>query len=245
MTVRVASSRLLGIVFFVFLLVGLFPIAQVGTGQIDIENPFTARSLIEKALDDFDEESEPLVHIAYGTNVTEEALLDIVTLESVWSYAHSHQALAEKLLKDSWIAFKEDLTYQAWSGFFPHSASLLVAWYDNETSTYKFAAMSMIASTDEATGQTSITWHLNQWIDSQYNIYVMKDYFLQRFIPAAARADRSLTAYQRLDEELRSGADEGQYRMTVRWSAGGFSVPVEVPLGLLLGGAALLFRRRK
>jgi hypothetical protein len=245
MKVRLAPPRLLGVIFLTCLVVGLFPLAQVGTAQFERQNPFINQSPINQALEHFDEESEPLVQVPYGQNVTEDALLDIVTLESVWSYAYSHQALAEKILKDSWIAFKEEQDYQSWKGFFPQSASLLVTWYENETSTYKFAAMSAIAITDEATGMTSISWYLNKWTDSQYNVYVMKDYFLKRFIPAAARADRSLTAYQRLDDELRSGAEEGQFRMTVRWRAGNLDIPVEVPLGLLLAGAALFFRGRR
>lgn len=245
MKVRVISSRLLGILFLMFLVIGLFPLAQVGKGQIDISNPFAnTRSPIKMALDHFDEESEPLVIVPSGQNMTEDALLDIVTLESVWSYAQSHQTLAEKILKDSWIAFQEKQDYQSWKSFFPQSVSLLVAWYENETDTYKFAAMSLVATTDEATGETSISWYLNSWMEAQYNVYVMKDYFLKRFIPAAARADQSLTAYQRLEDELRSGEEEGQFRLTVRWM-GGLNIPVEVPVGLLLAGAALLFKRRK
>lgn len=195
---------------------------------------------IDQAIDAFQEEEQQLVAIDYYKDVSDQDLLqNYVTLSDVWSYLYRYRAEGEKLLKDAWLSFKQDADFDQWKAFWPSSVSLLVAW--EEDSEWNYAALSASADVDADTGETTITWFFNEWRDQKYNIYTLRDYLVDKFIPASMRAVQGPSHYEQLQSVLRTGEKDGQFEIHMKWFGG----HLEIPVALIILGTAAFLKRRK
>jgi hypothetical protein len=199
-------------------------IAQLPFGSIKI-NADGAKRMWEK-------EETPLTTIDFSKDVGIDAMLEnYLTLSDVWSYVYTHRGEGEKLVKDAFLAFKTEKNYDEWRGLFPKSTSLLVAWYENET--WSFAGIYAQYYLDGETGDVAVDWHFNEWEKMHYNIYVMKDWFLNHFIPIAARAPRGEEAYEQLDSTLRTGVKDNEFVIYLSWRGIDWKVPIILVLAAL------------
>lgn len=195
---------------------------------------------IDSAMDAFKKGRQELVNVDFYKDVGHDDMLEsYLTLSDVWSYLYRFRAEGEKLLKDTWLAFKHDKDFEAWKAYWPKSASLCVAWQENETWTY--AALAATAEIQEATGEVQINWYFNEWRDLQYNIYTLREFLLDKFMSAAARASISAAHYQQLLSVLRTGAKDGQFEIHMQWFGG----HLEIPIALIIVVLAAFMKRKK
>ncbi len=237
---RVSTTRaqkVRGCLFLCFVLLLVIP----HTTQAQLLTPNgTYDTPIETARKVWEEWETPLTLVDYHKEVRVDTLLDnYLALTDVWSYLFQYREEGAKILKDSWMAFKKDADFNTWKDYWPKSASLLVAWKANNT--WAFSAVYAEFVLTEATGDVVIQWHFNEWKNVHYNIYVIRDYFLQKFVPAAARAPQGEIEYEQLMSVLRTGAKDGQYEIRVKMWSGNLTLPAALILVLLGYG----YKRRK
>lgn len=197
---------------------------------------------IDEAVEFFESPARELVAIDYQKAVDREVLLQReVTLADVWSFLYTYRAEGEKLFKDAWLTFQQEATFDQWKAYWPHSLALCVAWQEADA-TWRFAAVSAIAVTSNVTQEVEIAWYFNQWKVEQYHVYTLRAFFLEKFIPAVARAPFSEAEFEQLGSVLRTGDKDGQFVIKKRLFG---DVSWVVPVGLVIAALGYLLRKQK